>query len=321
MLTIIIAIFAMVFAAAAAILLRVPDHSRDVQKRLMALESELAPASLAELATDVRKQEIPLSRLQWLDSLLVKVNLRARLHLFLYQAGVKYSLETLALFSIGGWLITTLLLWLRTGSLSGSVAIGFVVLPLPFFWVRRKRSRRLSKIEQQLPESLDMLVSALRVGHSMMTAIGFLGKEMAEPLGAEFRKCFEEQNYGTDLRTAMLNIAGRAPAQDVRMFVAAVLIQKESGGNLAEVLEKVAATNRERFRLKKQIGVHTAQGRATGGILSLLPLILGFLMYLVHPEGISILWKTDVGLKLLYAASGMTVTGGLIIRKIVRIRV
>jgi tight adherence protein B len=119
----------------------------------------------------------------------------------------------------------------------------------------------------------------------------------------------------------MLNIAGRAPAQDVRMFVAAVLIQKESGGNLAEVLEKVAATNRERFRLKKQIGVHTAQGRATGGILSLLPLILGFLMYLVHPEGISILWKTDVGLKLLYAASGMTVTGGLIIRKIVRIRV
>jgi tight adherence protein B len=321
MLPIIIAIFAAVFALAAAVLLRPQQRSKEIQRRLMALESELAPASLADFATDVRKKEAPLSRIQWIDQFLQKVNLRARFFLFLYQAGVTCSIETLLLISVGGWAGTAILLSFRTGSFVVSFGLAALVLPLPFLWIRRKRARRLNKVEQQLPEALDMLVSALRVGHSMMTAIGFLGKEMAEPLGAEFRKCFEEQNYGTDLRTALANIAQRAPAQDVRIFVAAVLIQKESGGNLAEVLEKVAQTNRERFRLKKQIGVHTAQGRATGFILSLLPAILGFLMYLVHPEGISILWTTSVGLKLLYAACGMTVTGGLIIRQIVRIRV
>jgi tight adherence protein B len=320
MLAVIIAIFAGVFALAAALLLK-PERSKEIERRLMALESEIAPASLAELATDVRKKEVPLSRIQWLEQFLIKLNLRARFFLLLYQAGVACSLENLLLASVGCWATVAVLLSFRTGSFLISFGIATFALPAPFLWLRRKRAKRLAKIEQQLPESLDMLVSALRVGHSMMTAIGYLGKEMAEPLGSEFRKCFEEQNYGTDLRTAMMNIAERAPVQDVRIFVAAVLIQKESGGNLAEVLEKVAQTNRERFRLKKQINVHTAQGRATGFILALMPAILGFLMYLVHPEGISILWTTDIGLKLLYGATGMTITGGLIIRKIVRIRV
>ena len=119
----------------------------------------------------------------------------------------------------------------------------------------------------------------------------------------------------------MTNLAVRVPLQDVRIFVSAALIQKESGGNLAEVLEKVAQTTRERFRLKKQIMVHTAQGRLTGWILSLLPVLLGFGMYMVNPEGMSVLWTHPVGLKMLYAALTMIIVGGLIIRKIVRIRV
>ena len=321
MLLVTIAIFAAAFAAAAAILLKPQDHSRAVQKRLMALESELAPASLAELATDVRKKEVPLSRIQWLERLLTKTNLRDWFHLFLYQAGVKCSLETLMLVSIAGWLATAMVLWLWTNSVQAASMLSLFAPSLPFAWVKRQRTRRLARIEQQLPNALDMLVSALRVGHSMMTAIGFLGREMAEPLRMEFRKCFEEQNFGTDLRTAMVNFARRVPVQDVRIFVAAVLIQKESGGNLAEVLEKVAQTTRERFRLKKKISVHTAQGRATGWVLSLLPVGLGLLMYMANPDGISILWKTDVGRTLLYTASGMTITGGLIIRKIVDFRV
>jgi tight adherence protein B len=320
MLVLIIAVFAGVFALAAALLLK-PGRSKAIERRLLALEFELAPASLAELATDVRKKEVRLSRIQWIEQFLIKLNLRARFFLLLYQAGVACSLENLLLAAVGCWAAVAILLSFRTGSFLISFGIAAFALPAPFLWLRRKRARRLAKIEQQLPEALDMLVSALRVGHSMMTAIGYLGKEMPEPLGGEFRKCFEEQNYGTDLRTAMLNIAERAPVQDVRIFVAAILIQKESGGNLAEVLEKVASTNRERFRLRKQISVHTAQGRATGMVLALMPAILGCLMYLVHPEGISVLWTTDIGLKLLYTATGMTFVGGLIIRQIVRIRV
>jgi tight adherence protein B len=179
----------------------------------------------------------------------------------------------------------------------------------------------LSRLEQQLPEALGMMVSALRVGHSLVASLGAVAQESSDPIGGEMRKCFDEQNYGVDLRTALLNLIARAPVQDFRIFVAAVLIQKESGGNLAEVLEKVAQTTRERFRLKRQVSVHTAQGRMTGWILSLLPLALGVGMYFVNPDGISVLWKRSIGLKMLCTAIGMDIIGALIIRKIVGIRV
>jgi tight adherence protein B len=201
------------------------------------------------------------------------------------------------------------------------VGLSALVVPLPWMYVLRRRGRRFGKFEEQLPEAIDLLVSALRAGHSLMTAIGFLGQEPREPLSGEFRACFEEQNYGIDLRTALMNLGVRVPVGDLQIFIAAVLIQKESGGNLAEVLEKVATTSRERFRLRKQVQVHTAQGRMTGWILSILPIALGFAMYLVHPEGISLLWTNPTGLKLLYTAIVMNVLGALAIRKIVRIRV
>jgi tight adherence protein B len=199
------------------------------------------------------------------------------------------------------------------------LAAGF--LPLPFLYVRRKRAKRLFQLEQQLPEALGMMVSALRVGHSLIASVGAIAQESPEPISGEMRKCFEEQNYGVDLRTALVNLTKRAPIQDFRIFVAAVLIQKESGGNLAEVLEKVAQTTRERFRLKKQVSVHTAQGRMTGWILSFLPVVLGLGMYIVNPDAMSILWTRSVGLTLLYTAITMDLIGALIIRKIVAIRV
>jgi tight adherence protein B len=142
-----------------------------------------------------------------------------------------------------------------------------------------------------------------------------------EPLAGEFRKLFDEQNFGLDSRTAMTNLALRVPLPDVRIFVAASLIQKESGGNLAEVLAKVSQTTRSRFQLRKQIMVHTAQGRLTGWILSLLPVGLGLGMYLVNPDGVAVLWTRPMGLKMLGAAAVMIAVGWLIIQKIVRIRV
>ena len=213
------------------------------------------------------------------------------------------------------------MLYLRLGAGLPALLLSAGFLPLPFLYVRHRRAKRLSKMEQQLPEALGMMVSALRVGHSLIASLGAVAQDCREPISGEIRKCFEEQNYGVDLRTALVNLTERAPIQDFRIFVAAVLIQKESGGNLAEVLENVAETTRERFRLKKQVSVHTAQGRMTGWILSLLPVGLGLAMYLVNPDGMSILWKRPVGLKLLYTAIGMDIVGALIIRKIVRIRV
>jgi tight adherence protein B len=179
----------------------------------------------------------------------------------------------------------------------------------------------MNKFEEGIPEALELIVSALRVGHSLNAAMGLVSRECADPVGGEFRVTFDEMNYGLELKSALDNLVTRVPIQDVKIVCTAILIQRESGGNLAEVLEKTAQVIRERFRLKRQVATHTAQGRLTGWILTLLPVVLGFLLYLVNPELMSLLWKKEMGLKLLYAASGMIVVGGLIIRKIVNMDV
>jgi tight adherence protein B len=183
------------------------------------------------------------------------------------------------------------------------------------------RRKRFDQFEQGLPGALDLMVSGLRSGHSLVSSLNLVAREMPDPIGREFRICFDEQNYGLELRTAMDNLVKRMPLQDVRIVVTAILIQKETGGNLAEVLDKCGQVIRERFRLKKEIRIRTAQGRLTGIILSLLPLVLGFIMFLVNPKHISLLWSRPMGFKMIYAASGMTIVGSLIIRKIIRIRV
>ena len=289
--------------------------------RLAALDHEFALTEDEEKVTDIRKQQRHLSAIPWLNHWLTELNLAPASTLYLYQAGVTLTLGTLVLTSLAGFAFLGYILYLRWGAGLPALLVSAGFLPLPFLYVQHKRTKRLSKMEQQLPEALGMIVSALRVGHSLIASLGAVAQDCREPISGEIRKCFEEQNYGADLRSALVNLTERVPIQDFRIFVAAVLIQKESGGNLAEVLEKVAETTRERFRLKKQVSVHTAQGRMTGWVLSLLPVGLGLAMYFVNPEGMSILWKRPIGLKLLWVAVSMDVVGGLIIRRIVRIRV
>jgi tight adherence protein B len=301
-------------------LLRSTNPEKQMKDRLKIVQrSEFAPSEL-ESAADVRKVE-HFSRYSWLNHILTRVDLATRLRRLLQQADIQWTVGTLLMMCLFGWIGTACLLYLRIWSVMPAAALGALVIPLPWLYVLHRRASRFRRFEEQLPEAIDMLVSALRAGHSLMTAVGFIGQESRDPLSGEFDICFREQNYGVDLRTALLSLGQRMPLQDLQIFIAAVLIQKESGGNLAEVLEKVAQTSRERFRLRKQIRVHTAQGRMTGWILALLPVALGFAMYMVHPEGISILWTNPTGLKLLYAATVMNVLGALVIRKVIRIRV
>jgi len=214
-----------------------------------------------------------------------------------------------------------LLINLRFGSFLAALPVGLLRSTLPFLWVFHKRKRRLDKFQQGLPEALDLMVSALRAGHSLIAALGSAARECADPIGCEFKACFEEQNYGLEVKTALDNLLKRVPLQDLRIFATAVMIQKESGGNLAEVLDKTSHVIRERFRLKRQVGVHTAQGRMTGWVLTFLPVALGAGLYFVNPEMMSILWKNPTGIKLLWTAGGMIVVGGLIIRHIVNMDV
>jgi tight adherence protein B len=318
--TIVVICFAVFAIAALVIVAMTAGPSKPVKQRLQALEPVAAPVQFEEKATNIRRED-KVSGVVWLNRWMVKINLAPRARLLFLQAGMKATPETLLLTSLTGWVTIAGVIWLRTGSLFPAVVVASAFTPLPLVYVLRRRGKRFAKFEQQMPEALDMLVSALQVGHSLVTAIGALSENCAEPVASEFRKLFDEQNFGVDFRTAMTNLTERVPVQDVRIFVAAILIQKESGGNLAEVLSKVAQTTRERFRLKKQIMVHTAQGRLTGRILSLLPALLGLGMYLVNPDGMSILWTSPTGQKMLYGATGMIFVGWLIIRKIVAIKV
>jgi tight adherence protein B len=213
------------------------------------------------------------------------------------------------------------LAYLRSGVVIFALLIGLLVGFAPLAFVLYRRGQRFDQIEQELPEALDLMVSALRAGHSLVAALRLVAYESPQPIGGEFRICFDEQNYGLELRTAMDNLVSRVPLQDLRIVVTAILIQKESGGNLAEVLDKASYVIRERFRLRRQVRVHTAQGRLTGLILSLLPLVLGVLLYFVNPETMSLLWRRPIGVKLLYTSVAMTITGALIIRKIVNMEV
>jgi tight adherence protein B len=317
---ILVVCFAVFAIAALVIMAMTAGPSKPVKQRLQALEGQIAPVQFEEKTANIRREE-KVSGVVWLNHWMVKINLAPRARLLFHQAGMKASPEKLLLTSLGSWVAIAGAIWLRAGSLFPAAVVASAFTPLPLIYVLRRRAKRFARFEQQMPEALDMLVSALQVGHSLITAIGALSDNCAEPIASEFRKLFDEQNFGVDLRTAMTNLTERVPVQDVRIFVAATLIQKESGGNLAEVLTKVAQTTRERFRLKKQIMVHTAQGRLTGCILSLLPAALGLGMYFVNPDGMSVLFTSPTGQKMLYGASAMVFIGWLIIRKIVSINV
>lgn len=296
--------------------------SQQTKQTLAVLESALAvdKPEVVDSVVDVRKQEL-LSAVPWLNRWLLKIEIAPRLRTLLYQANLKWTTAGLLLMCVAFCVVPGYLLYLRTGTIIFALLGGLVLGSTPILYVFHKRRKRFDRFEQELPEALDLMVSALRAGHSLVSALGLVARESPDPIGGEFRICFDEQNYGLELRTALNNLVTRAPLQDLRIVVTAVLIQKESGGNLAEVLDKTAYVIRERYRLKKQVLVHTAQGRLTGWILSLLPVVLGLALYLVNPKTMSVLWTRPIGLKLLYAAGALTITGALVIRKIVNMEV
>ena len=323
MLLLLILVFSGVFIVVALLLIAGGAGASERTKQTLAvlrsaLVSERPEAQ--DQIVDLRKQEL-FSAVPWLNRWLLKLEIAPRLRVLLYQANLKWTAGGLILMCLACFAVPACLIYLRTGAVLLGVMIGALVGLAPLFYVYNKRKMRFNKFEEQLPETLDLVVSALRAGHSLVSALGLVAQEAPDPVGGEFRICFEEQNYGLDLRVAMANLITRVPIQDLRIVTTAILIQKESGGNLAEVLDKASYVIRERFRLKRQVRVHTAQGRLTGWILSLLPLLLGVALYLINPVTMRLLWTTPIGIKLLYLSATMTIIGALIIRKIVNVQI
>lgn len=316
-------IFVLVFVFVALVASAIGSGASQQAKQVHdTLDSALATDSLEvrDQAIDLHKSE-QLSSIPWLNRKLLQFELTPRIQTLLYQADLKWSTGTLLAGSGLCFAIGAYATYWRVGNFFLALPIGLLLGLAPLGWVFHKRTKRLGKFQQGLPEALDLMVSALRAGHSLVAAMGSVARESADPIGCEFKACFEEQNYGLEMKTALDNLINRVPLQDLRIFATAVMIQKESGGNLAEVLDKTSHVIRERFRLKRQVSVHTAQGRMTGIVLTLLPVVLGIALYIVNPDMMSILWKNPLGIKMLWTAGGLLVVGGLIIRKIVNMDV
>jgi tight adherence protein B len=286
------------------------------------LDSALATDSPEERGPilDLRKIE-RLSSIPWLNRKLLSFELTPRVQSLIYQADLKWTAGGMLAGCALCFVLAAYLAYWRTDSVLIALAVGALAGAMPYFWARHKRGKRLDKFQEGLPEALDLMVNALRAGHSLIAAMGSVARECADPIGCEFKACFEEQNYGLEMKTALDNMINRVPLQDLRIVATAIMIQRESGGNLAEVLDKTSHVIRERFRLKRQVGVHTAQGRMTGWVLTLLPVFLGTALYFVNPDMMSMLWKNPLGVKLLWTSFGMLVVGGLIIRHIVNMDV
>lgn len=323
MLLIIVLVFLGVFAVVALLLTATgTGASQQTKRTLIVLDAALSADAKksSDPIVDVRKEEL-LSAVPMLNRILLKMELAPRIRHLLYQANVKWTAGGLILMSVACFVIPLYVVHLKTGLFLPALIIGIFLGCVPMGYVLFKRRSRFAKFEKGLPEAIDLMVNAMRAGHSLNSSLDLVAHEVPDPIGTEFRICFEEQNYGLELSTAMHNLLDRVPLQDMKMIVTAILIQKESGGNLAEVLDKVAYVIRERFRLKRQVRTHTAQGRMTGWVLTLLPIVLGFFLYLINPKDMSLLWTTSIGIKLLYIAGAMTIVGGLIIRKIVNMEV
>jgi tight adherence protein B len=233
------------------------------------------------------------------------------------RSGLRTTVGTVMLGSLFMALsMTAAVVWL-TGSLLFGLAAGFVAAGVPFLYIRRAASKRQDKFEEQFPEAIDLIARALRAGHALPTALQMVGEETADPVGAEFRMLFEQQNYGLALPDALRAFGDRVQLLDARFFVTAVLTQRETGGNMSEVLDKLASVIRERFKVKRQVRVVSAHGRITGVVLGFLPPAVASVIFVISPEHIRLLVEDQLGIYMLVTGIVLQIIGVLIIRRIV----
>lgn len=256
-----------------------------------------------------------------IERLLLQVPRVKQLDRLLEQSGLTWSVaELLGLMLLAAIAGVAVALYFGMTLFLALIA-AVIVGALPVAYVFNARGNRIAKIEQSLPDALDLIGRALRAGHAFPTAVKMVGDELNDPIGGEFRTLFDEVNYGVSMHTALLNLAARVPLTDLRYFVIAVLVQRETGGNLAELLDNISAIIRARLKLFGQIRVLSAEGRLSAWILTLLPIGVAIVMNFVNPTFISVLWKDPMGLRMVTGAVLLMIFGIFWMWRIVKIRV
>jgi tight adherence protein B len=291
---------------------------RDFERRLKDLSSF---ESEDPGATSVVLSQAPSSALPVFDRLVGGTGTGSWLANLIEQSGVAIDAGTVITMSLGVGAALGLLTLLFSHLWLAAFAAALVGLTLPVAWLKIKRTRRMRQFEEQFPEGLDLLSRAIRAGHAFQSAMGMVADELPAPVGVEFKKSFEQQNFGLPLKEALDNLAVRMPLMDVKFFVTAVQIQRETGGNLAEILDNLANVVRERFKILRQVRVHTAHGRFTGYILLGLPAFLAVALMFISPEHMKTLFTVKMGQMMVMGAIVMQFLGFIWIRQVIKIEV
>ena len=290
------------------------DEAKRIGSRLAALRGEVR----TEVTLERVQQR---NRLPWLQDLVASTGPGERLSLQVRASGLQVSAAELLLLSgllgAAGFALPAMIG--RPPVLGAAIALALAWLP---WWrVASARSQRTRRFEQQFPEALDMMGRAMRAGHAFPTAVKMCGEEVSEPMGRDFRILSDEMNYGVPAAEALQNLAARVPLPDVSYFVVAVMIQRESGGNLAELLDSISKILRDRLKLLGEVRTLSAEGRLSAIILTALPFCVAVVVNLVNPQFMSVLWTDPVGLKVVGGALLLMALGMLWMRSIIRIRV
>jgi len=270
-----------------------------------------------KLIRDEMYSSVPL-----LHRFLMRLSWSAKLQDYILQAGMQARPAKIILWSaVSGTSAYLLFKNIFSRYTLVAIVVGILVAMVPIAIVMFRRRRRFRQFEERFPEALDLLGRAVRAGHAFTTGLEMVAKESPEPVAGEFRKTFEEQNFGLPLRDALINMTERVPLVDVRFFVTALMVQKETGGNLSEILDELSRVIRDRFRIYREVQVKTAQGRLTAMILVSLPLAMMVVLEVFNPAYMRVLFDDPIGPKILGIAAGMQIVGSFMLWKIVHIEV
>lgn len=284
---------------------------------------ELPLAAVRRSAQPVLMQITDAVRGRFAIRILERLRLKQSAEGWLETAALKWGAAGLMHRSVGAFLAAFALVTLLTQNrmIAAAAAAGALAASLPLLYVRRKATRRVRRFEEQFPDCLEFISRSMRAGHAFSVSLEMVYREFSEPLASEFRRTFEEQNLGQPLEIVLKKLSRRIPSMDVQFFVSAVLLQKRTGGNLAELLDKLAHIIRERFKLRARIRAISAQGLMSGRVLALIPVGVAVLMFMVNPEYARFFVVDPIGHQLVAAALGLLIVGYLIIKKIVTIEV
>lgn len=277
-------------------------------------------AHSTDIDVQLAREEL-LSEIPWLNRGLIKLQASTRIKRMIDQADLHITVMRLVLFSLIAGVLAFLAASMVIESYLLMTVFGILAAILPFAHVAMTRKKRLKKFLQLLPDALDLMSRGISAGHAFTESLQMVGTEMPEPIATEFRKTYEEQNLGLSLKLALENLVHRVPLLDLRMCVTAVLIQRETGGNLSELLEKVAHTIRERFRILEDLKTLTLSSRWSAWLLCLLPVFLAIYVSVMNPGYMDVMWRDPRGHKLIALAVTMQILGMLMVRKIMKIKI